>query len=63
MEALVVSQETLPGGQAINDGRRSRGFAELALVVVELVGGHGAGEKLSSTALRSRDAGKEVQST
>lgn len=57
MEALVVSQETLPGGEAINQGRARRGFAPLALVVVGLVGGDGGvAAKLSSTALRERDA-------
>jgi phosphopantetheine adenylyltransferase len=55
MQALVVSQETLPGGQAINSGRASRGFEQLQLVVVGLVGG-GADSKLSSTALREADA-------
>uniref|UniRef100_A0A383VA40 Cytidyltransferase-like domain-containing protein n=1 Tax=Tetradesmus obliquus TaxID=3088 RepID=A0A383VA40_TETOB len=55
MRALVVSQETLPGGQAINNGRASRGFEQLQLVVVGLVGG-GSDSKLSSTALREADA-------
>ncbi|KAF8056133.1 Phosphopantetheine adenylyltransferase 1 [Scenedesmus sp. PABB004] len=53
MQALVVSQETLPGGEAINAGRARRGFAPLALVAVGLVGG---AAKLSSTALREADA-------
>jgi pantetheine-phosphate adenylyltransferase len=65
MRALVVSRETVKGGEAINDGRARRGLAPLELVVVGLVGGGGgAGEgeddgdvagKLSSTALRERE--------
>eukprot|EP00775_Hariotina_reticulata_P002320 gene2320-2628_t len=44
MQALVVSQETLAGGEAINTGRLRRGFPPLKLVVVGLVaGGTGPG--------------------
>ena len=43
MQALVVSRETVRGGEAINEGRRARGFAPLELVVVGLVGGGGEG--------------------
>jgi phosphopantetheine adenylyltransferase len=68
MRALVVSRETVRGGEAINEGRQGRGLAPLALVVVGLVGqGEGEGEeedgepadvagKVSSTALREREA-------
>jgi phosphopantetheine adenylyltransferase len=56
MQALVVSRETLSGGEAINSGRRARGFEELRLVVVSLVGEQPGGGKLSSTALREQDA-------
>lgn len=56
MQALVVSRETLPGGEAINQGRIARGFKPLHLVVVGLIGGRDAGDKLSSTALRDNDA-------
>ena len=58
MEALVLSQETLVGGQAINKDRQSQGFEELALVVINLVGlgcKALAGQKLSSTALREQE--------
>jgi phosphopantetheine adenylyltransferase len=55
MQALVVSQETVPGGEAINTGRVSRAFQQLQLVVVGLIGG-GSDSKLSSTALREADA-------
>ncbi|KAI8463852.1 MAG: hypothetical protein J3K34DRAFT_474834 [Monoraphidium minutum] len=56
MQALVVSRETLGGGDAINRGRGGRGHAPLRLVVVGLVGGRADGGKLSSTALREQDA-------
>lgn len=58
MQALVVSRETLPGGEAINAGRQRRGFSPLQLVVVGLIGGD-ASSKLSSTALREADAAAE----
>jgi len=59
MEALVISQETRAGGDAINQDRRSQGFDSLALVVVNLVGSGSKaleGQKLSSTALREKEA-------
>jgi phosphopantetheine adenylyltransferase len=59
MEALVISQETRSGGDAINEDRRSQGYDNLALVIVNLVGkGSKAlnGQKLSSTALREKEA-------
>ena len=65
MEALVVSQETKAGGEAINWDRQQQGFKELALVVVNLVGlGSKAlgGQKLSSTALRAKDAEAKTHS-
>ncbi|BDA50031.1 probable phosphopantetheine adenylyltransferase [Coccomyxa sp. Obi] len=36
MQALVVSKETVSGGEAINQYRREHGFAPLELVVVDL---------------------------
>ena len=59
MEALVVSQETRSGADAINQDREQHGFPPLALVIVTLVAkGSKAlgGEKLSSTALRATEA-------
>lgn len=56
MEALVVSRETLAGGEAINRGRAARGFAPLRLLVVGVVGERADGSKLSSSELRERDA-------
>lgn len=68
MQALVVSHETLPGGQAINAGRAARGFAPLDLLVVPLLGMHGRGGgaagaqgKLSSSELRARESEEQRQ--
>ena len=61
MQALIVSQETVPGAEAINKDRQHRGFSPLSVFVVDLVGTGSKelnGEKLSSTALRARDAGE-----
>ncbi len=58
MQALVVSKETLSGGEAINQYRREHGFKPLELIVVDLVADSAAveGGKVSSTALREQDA-------
>lgn len=53
MEALVLSRETLKGGEEINAWRRQHHFKPVSLVVVDLVGGT---SKLSSTLLREQDA-------
>lgn len=61
MQALVVSHETVPGAEAINEDRKRRGFRPLSIIVVDIVGKGSkelSGEKLSSTALRANDAGK-----
>ena len=56
MEALVVSEETRAGADAINVERRIRGLTPLAIVTVKLVGGDGGESKLSSTALRQAES-------
>ena len=38
MQAIVVSEETLPGATHINEGRQRRGFAPLQVRVVSLIG-------------------------
>lgn len=58
MRALVVSRETLKGGEAIQEARRSAGFPPLRVTCVGLVkgrAGKGRGDdgKVSSTALRA----------
>mmetsp|Transcript_27151 Transcript_27151/g.59279 ORF Transcript_27151/g.59279 Transcript_27151/m.59279 type:complete len:454 (-) Transcript_27151:437-1798(-) len=57
MEAIVVSEETLPGAQHINAGRLSRGFQPLTVVVVPVLFARAnQATKLSSTDFRARDA-------
>ena len=56
LQALVVSEETVSGAKPINEERRKRGYLELAVVVVKLVGGKEVAAKLSSTALRQAEA-------
>ena len=56
MEAIVVSMETKSGAEAINTERRKRGYAPLAVVIVQLVGGANVAAKLGSTALRQVEA-------
>ncbi|ACO67832.1 predicted protein [Micromonas commoda] len=58
MRALVVSRETLAGGEAIQEARKEAGFPPLRVVCVGLVKGKvgkGRGDdgKVSSTALRA----------
>ncbi|KAJ6256814.1 Phosphopantetheine adenylyltransferase [Drechslerella dactyloides] len=54
---LVVSEESKGGGQAVNDKRREKGWSELEVFTVGLVGGDGSVEgKLSSTEMRRRRA-------
>ena len=61
MQALVVSQETVPGAEEINEYRRNKGYPELHIVVVDLIADTQAvkGGKVSSTALREQDAAKQ----
>ena len=61
MQALVVSEETSKGADAINNARRERGFAPLALVTVKLVGGRDVASKLSSTALRKAETAQRAR--
>ena len=58
MRALVVSRETIAGGEAIQEARRDAGFPPLRITCVGLVkgrAGKGRGDdgKVSSTALRA----------
>lgn len=55
IDALIVSRETIKGAEFINKTRRERGFNELRVHVVNVIGGEeddGFENKLSSTQLR-----------
>ena len=60
MQALVVSKETIPGAEEINRYRKNAGYAELQIVVVDLIADTQAvqGGKVSSTALREQEAAR-----
>eukprot|EP00210_Caulerpa_lentillifera_P000267 g260.t1 len=51
LDALVVSMETLAGGEAVNQSRIVRGLDKLEIIVVDCIE-HDASNKLSSTQLR-----------
>jgi len=52
-----VSEETLKGAHVINAGRKRRGLPELTVVVVPVLQTMADGDdKLSSTALRAKEA-------
>ncbi|CAM6039377.1 unnamed protein product [Sphagnum compactum] len=61
LEAIVVSQETMKGGEAVNKKRAERGLSQLQVKVVDLVVEEGCLEKVSSTLLRQRDAQQQQQ--
>lgn len=55
--AIVVSGETIPGAHSINASRKQRGLPPLLIVVVPVLEAMAGGrDKLSSTALRAKDA-------
>lgn len=60
IDALVVSQETASGGEYVNKVRRQKGFRELKIVEVQVIGGgstqNNFEQKLSSTELRRRES-------
>lgn len=60
MEAIVVSLETVPGAEKINEGRRARGYCPLKIITVPLVGGSRADDKLSSSGLRAKEGGQNT---
>lgn len=56
IEVLVVTEETMSGGEYVNRVRAEREMGELAVEVVGLVAGEGVGGKVSSTDARRREA-------
>ncbi|CCF57641.1 hypothetical protein KAFR_0C06450 [Kazachstania africana CBS 2517] len=55
IEALVVSRETIQGGELVNKTRKEKGMKELEIHIVNVLGGEetdGWGEKMSSTDIR-----------
>ncbi|KAH8965251.1 hypothetical protein BDL97_04G107800 [Sphagnum fallax] len=60
LEAIVVSEETLKGAEAVNKKRAEKGLSQLQVEVVNLVLENGCAEKVSSTILRQRDA-RQIQ--
>lgn len=60
LEAIVVSEETLKGAEAVNKKRAEKGLSQLQVEVVNLVVENGCAEKVSSTILRQHDA-RQIQ--
>ena len=62
ISALVISQETVAGAEAIEKVRREKGLRELVVYVIDVIGDEGgavggekmAEEKMSSTKIRER---------
>uniref|UniRef100_A0A7I4BNH4 Uncharacterized protein n=1 Tax=Physcomitrium patens TaxID=3218 RepID=A0A7I4BNH4_PHYPA len=55
LEAIVVSKETLKGGESVNNKRAERGLSQLQVEVVDLLFEDGNSEKISSAILRERE--------
>lgn len=60
LDALVVSKETLSGGEAVNQSRVDRGLEKLHLIIVDCIG-HDEETKLSSTELREIESSSRWQ--
>ncbi|KAI3437923.1 hypothetical protein D9Q98_000368 [Chlorella vulgaris] len=62
-DAIVVSEETVPGAHTINQVREKQGFPPLTIVVVGLIYSRHSQAKLSSTDLREADAAGTYHTT
>jgi pantetheine-phosphate adenylyltransferase len=62
MEVLVMSAETLPNAEKINEMREERGLPPVILVVIPIIKS-ADGSKLSSTDFRAKLAGETRDST
>lgn len=60
MEALVISTETLPNAEKINQIRTERNLQPVVLVVIPILPNRD-GKKLSSTEIRTKLAGKRTR--
>lgn len=64
IESLIVSRETVSGGEFVNKTRKSKGLKPLEVHVVNVLGGNvedGWKEKMSSTELRRRAMKKDAR--
>lgn len=62
IDALIISQETVKGGEFVNNYRKERDYPAIEIVVVKVIGGDGSGDeannwkgKLSSTDIREEE--------
>lgn len=62
IDALILSQETVKGGEFVNNYRQENGYPAIQIVVVKVIGGDGSGDesnnwkgKLSSTDIRQAE--------
>jgi phosphopantetheine adenylyltransferase len=54
-DSIVVSEETLKGGEKINEIRLSKNMKKLEIIIYPLINPRGGSEKLSSTYYREID--------
>lgn len=52
IDGLVISSETLKGGELINEKRKENNFSELKLFIIDLINVNISNGKLSSTEIR-----------
>lgn len=64
IQGLILSQESLKGGEFVNSTRAKKGWSALELVVIDVVGGHSVSfsDKLSSTDYRRMESERKDHS-